>query len=101
MQHISKYLSPTQLFLLEWAMHDNRLRDVTDEELAAAKAAQEEFEACDESYYDGLYDGDSDSDEWFDDRDDDDPHDARWDDRCLGDDRYWGDDDSEYSPTDG
>ena len=97
MQHISKHLSPNQLFLLEWAMTDQQFRDVTDEELATARAAQEEFESFNESYYDDLYDGDSDSDEWFDDRDDDDPHDARWDARYLG--EY--DSESSYSPTDG
>ena len=61
MRCVHQHLSPHQLLLLEIAMTpDPSWRHVSDEELELARAAQEEFEMFDDSYYDDLYDGDSD-----------------------------------------
>ena len=90
MRRVHQHLSPKQLLLLELAMTpDPSWRHVSDEELELARAAQEEFELFDDSYYDDLYDGDSDGDGERDgdlERIDDD-YDAQWEEPCFGCDR--------------
>lgn len=78
---LTRHLSPKQLLLLELAMTpDPSWRHVSDEELELARAAQEEFELFDDSYYDDLYDGEWDGDL---ERIDDD-HDAQLEEPCFG-----------------
>jgi hypothetical protein len=54
---IRHWLNSHHLFLLDLALSEVTWREVTDDELEAARHGQEEFEAFDDSYYDNLYDG--------------------------------------------